>query len=107
MKTIKVKALSVNACFQGRRFKTKHYKAYELQIKSLLPKIDVPKGQLMITFHFGFSSKLSDIDNPVKPFMDILQKQYGFNDNQVYEMRLTKEIVNKGDEFIEFDIKPI
>ncbi len=104
---IKAKPLSVNQVWQGKRFKTKTYKLYELEIKSLLPPISIPDGHLSVIFHFGFSSPLSDLDNPVKPFMDILQKKYGFDDRRVYKLVLTKEIVKKGKEFIEFDIKQL
>lgn len=60
---------------------------------------------LTISFTFGFSTKAADIDNPVKPFLDILQKKYGFNDSRVMEMNVKKVIVPKGKEFVEFTIK--
>ena len=56
-----------------------------------------------IDIEFGFTSKLSDIDNPVKCFVDILQKKYGINDKDVYEMNLKKVIVKKGG-YIKFSI---
>ena len=34
--------------------------------------------------------------------IDILSKKYGFNDNRIYQLFLTKQIVKKGNEFIEF-----
>ena len=102
---IDIKPLSVNKVFQGRRFRTKEYDVYELQIKKLLSKIDIPTGKLSITYTVGYSNSASDIDNCIKPFQDILSKFYGFNDNKIYHIEIFKEIVKKGKEFIEFDIK--
>lgn len=105
---IKIKPLSVNQVWQGKRFKTKAYKDYEKEVLLLLPNsYKVPLNRLEITFTFGFSSKLADWDNPIKPFQDILQKKYKFNDSQIYKATVIKEIVKKGDEFIEFTINEI
>jgi len=72
---VKIKPLSVNVCWQGKRFKTKAYKDYEKNLLLLLPNnIEVPPGELKLTLRWGFSGKLSDWDNPIKPFQDILQK---------------------------------
>ena len=102
---INIKPLSVNKVFQGRRFRTKEYDIYEMQVKRLLPKIELPKGNLSIKYVVGYSNKASDIDNCIKPFQDILSKFYGFNDNLIYHVEIDKVIVSKGSEFIEFDIK--
>jgi len=102
MKEIRIdqKPLSINEAWQGKRFKTSKYKRYERDLLLQLPKkITIPK-MISIHFHFGFSNKLSDIDNPVKPLLDILQKKYGFNDSQVYELQVTKTITEKGKDFI-------
>jgi len=107
MKIIKIKALSVNQCWQGRRFKTPIYKGYEKELLLKLPKIDVPKVKLKLVIVFGFSSKLSDIDNGLKPLLDILQKKYNFNDRDIYQLNVNKEIVKKGSEFIGFNIYEI
>ena len=101
---ISAKPISVNDCWKGRRYKTKEYKRYERTMLMLLPKISIPEGKLNLVLNFGFSSKGSDLDNPVKPFIDILQKKYGFNDNQIYRAEITKEIVKKGDEYVSFNV---
>lgn len=101
---IKVKPLSVNRAWQGRRYKTKEYKEYEKEVMKKLSKLQIPKkGKLQIKIKFGYKNKLSDIDNAIKPFVDILQKKYGFNDNRIYRMELEKEITEE--EYIEFKIK--
>ena len=105
--TIKTKPLSVNDAFQGRRFKTIAYKNYEVGVSSMLPNIKIPKPPFKVSYEFGFSSKAADIDNPVKCFTDILQKKYGFNDKDIYEMSLKKKIVKKGNEYIKFKIESI
>jgi len=102
---IKLKPLSVNKAWQGKRFKTEMYKSYEELVWFWLPNKKMPKGKLELHLTFGFSSKNSDIDNPVKPFVDILQKKYGFNDRQIYRLKVEKVDVKKGSEFIKFIIK--
>lgn len=104
MNHIKITPLSVNTCWQGRRFKTPAYKKYEQDLMYLLPKLEIPKGKLKITITFGFSNKASDIDNPLKPMLDILQKTYGFNDKQIYHLEVFKIDVLKNEQFIAFNI---
>ena len=101
---IKIKPLSVNQAWRGRRFKAEIYKEYEEELFLLLPKIKIPQGNLKLKIVFGLSNKASDVDNPVKPFVDILQKKYGFNDKNIYRLDLEKIIVKKGKEYIEFEI---
>ncbi len=103
---IQIKPLSVNEAWQGQRFKTRNYQDYERRALLLLPPIlDIPAGDLSIILEFGFSNRASDLDNPVKPIMDILQKRYGFNDAQVVHYQLIKKIVPKGSEYIAFSIR--
>lgn len=104
MHKIEIKPLSVNEAWMGRRFKTSAYRIYEKSVGYLLPKIKIPSPPLQINYEFGFSSSGSDIDNPVKMINDLLQKKYGFNDNQVYKMVITKKLVKKGQEYIKFKI---
>jgi Holliday junction resolvase RusA-like endonuclease len=103
---ISIKPLSVNKAFQGKKYKTKDYKEYEKAVLMMLPPLNIEfKEPLSIELTFGFSSKISDIDNPVKPILDCLCKKYGFDDRIIYEMKLKKEIVKKGEEFIEIKIR--
>ena len=102
---IKIKPLSVNQAWQGRRFKTPKYNAFQKEMLLKLPllKKDLT-GALKVTLNYGFSNKLSDIDNPCKLVLDCLVKKYGFDDRQIYELIQTKAIVKKGSEFIEIKI---
>lgn len=105
MPIVNIKPLSVNQCWRGRRFKTPNYTKYEKQLLLMLPTYEVPKGKLEINIVFGLSSKNADWDNPIKPFQDILQKKYGFNDRNVYKATIEKVDVKKGSEFIQFELK--
>lgn len=103
---LNTKPMSVNEAWQGKKYKTIKYKLYEKECLLLLPKkIALPDGKIKISLLFGFSSKNCDADNPVKCFIDILQKKYGFNDNKIYEYSIKKVDVKKGEEFIEFNIE--
>lgn len=100
----KIKPLSVNEAFQGRRFKTPKYKAYEQKLLLALPKMNMPEPPFEIHFEFGFSNVMSDWDNPVKILQDILQKKYGFNDKDIYRATVDKVIVKKGEEYFKVKI---
>jgi Holliday junction resolvase RusA-like endonuclease len=103
---IKIKPLSVNDAWKGRRMKTDNYKRYERDLALLLPRnLKIPDGDLSIYLEWGFSSAASDWDNPIKPFQDILQKKYGFNDNRIFNATVKKIKVPKGSEYVIFDIK--
>jgi Holliday junction resolvase RusA-like endonuclease len=102
---IKVKPLSVNQAWQGKRYKTKDYKVYEKEVYFKLPHLNIPDGQLEIYLEFGLSNKQADWDNPIKPFIDILQFKYGFDDKRIYAATVKKTIVKKGQEYIKFKIK--
>ncbi len=104
-KTIKIKPLSVNDAWQGKRFKTPEYKQFERNVAFMLPRMQIPEGELQIFLEWGFSNSGSDWDNPIKPFVDILQKKYGFNDNRIQMACVRKEKVKKGEEYITFEIK--
>jgi len=102
MYKIEIKPLSINEAYTGKRFKTKKYKAYIKNIQWLLPKnIEIYK-KIALNIKVGFTSRGSDIDNVQKPFIDILQKQYGFNDNQIFKITIEKEIVKEP--YIAFEI---
>jgi Holliday junction resolvase RusA-like endonuclease len=104
-KTLYIKPLSVNQAWQGKRFKTPKYKKYERDLLLLLPAMKMPKAPYEINIEVAFSSKLSDLDNVLKPFLDVLQKKYGINDKDIFKLTAVKSLIPKGNEFISFDIK--
>jgi len=89
---------------QGKRFKTKKYKDYEKECLYRLPALTIPPPPLHIYYEFGFSNIQSDIDNPIKPFQDILQKKYNFNDADIFQITASKVKVKKSEEYIKFQI---
>jgi len=107
MQKIQIKPLSVNQAWMGRRFKTKDFEKYTLDVWRLLPPVvEIPEGKLEIHFIFGLSNiNASDWDNPIKPIQDIIAKKYGFNDNRIYRGSAEKVEAFKGEEFIHFEIK--
>lgn len=95
----KIKLLSVNEAWQGKRYKTKKYQSYEKILGYTLPNEKINSlNCYYIIFIFNFANKLSDWDNPIKPLQDILQKKYGFNDRDIYIALTYKKIVPKKDE---------
>jgi Holliday junction resolvase RusA-like endonuclease len=105
MINLDIKPLSVNEAWQGKRYKTPAYKQYENELLWLLPNIDLPPPPYKISYIFTFKNKSSDIDNPIKPFQDILCKKYGFDDKDIYEYSV-KKMLDKSPK-IEFQIKTI
>jgi len=101
---INIKPMSINEAYNGQRTKSKAYKSYINACLISLKKITIPENKLWLTLVIGVSNRGFDIDNAVKPFLDILQKKYGFNDNRVYVLHVKKEIVKKGNEFLDFEI---
>lgn len=108
MNQVDIKPMSVNQAWQGRRFKTPKYKAWREQISFMLPPVvEIPEGRMMLMVTFGVSSKLADMDNMLKPFIDALQDKYGFNDRQIYVGLVGKVDVPKGKEFIKWELQDI
>lgn len=100
-----VKPLSMNQAYMGRKRKTVLYKRYEKELLALLPAMYVPENcELCLHIRADFSNRRMDLDNCLKPFIDILQTQYNFNDNRVYCIIVKKNIVSKGMEGIYFKL---
>jgi hypothetical protein len=101
-----LKPLSANDAFCGKKVKTAGYRKYEGHLIRTLPDIEIPEDLMELRAVVYYSNKQSDIDNCLKPFIDVLQKRYGFNDNKIYRIRITKVIVPKGQENIAFRLLP-
>lgn len=105
-----IKPLSVNDAWKGRRFRTDKYKRYERDVLLCLKPVVIPEGKgrnLQINLTWGFSSASSDFDNPIKCFVDCIQKKYNFNDKRIRRAVIEVEDVKKGDEFIEWSVEEI
>jgi Holliday junction resolvase RusA-like endonuclease len=101
---ILIKPLSVNEAFKGKRYKTDKYDKFIRNMLFLLPTITLPQAPYSINIILGYSSKASDIDNGLKSLLDCLVKKYGFDDREIYQMNVKKEIVPKTKEFIKFEL---
>ncbi len=105
---IPIKPMSVNKAWGGRTFKSKEYKKYIKDVNLLLPaKIAFPDDKIILCLDFYFSSKASDLDNPIKPIQDIIFNKYGLDDKHVYSAIQRKFIVKRGEERIEVRIYPL
>lgn len=102
---IKIKPLSVNEAWRGRRFKTPKYSVFQAEMLYILPKVvklpSTPKWGLRL--NFGLSSPLSDVDSSIKQTIDVLQKKYNFNDKIIFKLEVLKTKVKISEEFIEFE----
>lgn len=109
-KRLRVKPVSVNEAWQlkgFRKFKSKKYKEYQEIIYKELEGVSwpfKPDVLLDVIVRVGFSNKLSDLDNALKPLFDTLSTRYDWNDNKIYTIKASKLIVPKGKEFINVSI---
>lgn len=94
---LKIKPLSVNKCWQGRKFKTQLYKDYEKEMSVLLASHKPPRGVLSskvgldIVFYLKRAST-TDFDNLLKPLFDILVANGIIPDDRyIWELKLKKE----------------
>ena len=102
---VDINPLSVNAAWLGRRRKTPKCRDYEVAMLELRDDCVIPEeGDLFILYEWGLSNVGFDIDNPIKPFQDILQTRYGFNDKRIVTMLVNKYKVKKGEEFVQFSV---
>lgn len=107
MKVVNIKALSVNSCYQGRRFKNNNHKKYVTNVLSQLENYKIGKPPYKLELEIGLSSKLQDLDNCIKVFQDCLTIKYKFNDRDIFELHAKKEIVKKGFEYIKYNISEL
>ena len=103
---VDISPLSVNKCWQGRRFKTTLYKNWLKEIAFKLKRsLRMPdtKDWLYMEVEFHIKNiKMADIDNPMKPLLDSLTHNGIIKDDR-YIKRQTVEkfkVDNKEDEKI-------
>ena len=73
---IPIRPLSVNAAFQGRRFKTKKCKQYERDVFLYLPNKTEIRGYVSIHYEFHLRYfKITDVDNLIKVLQDCIVKK--------------------------------
>lgn len=106
--TLDIKPLSVNAAWQGRRFKSKEYKRYEREIVPLLLRYkDKKKGLCWISYRFFLTNwKMTDADNLVKVTQDFLVK-CGIIEDDRKIMKYTIEKIPSDRNYIQIEIGEI
>ena len=90
-----------------RTFKSKAYVDYQNEIRDELMGTEWKFGTDQVVFEVtaGLSNRGADLDNVIKPVLDTYQSIYEeFNDNKVYKIKLIKDIVQKGDEYLDVKI---
>ena len=101
---IKIKPFSVNKAWIGKQRPNREFKEFKHSLAWQLPAEKMPQGRKMIFIEFGFSSSLSDWDNCIKITQDVIADKYGFNDREIDQAIISKVKVEKGNEYIKFNI---
>ena len=90
--TLKIKPLSINMAFQGRRFKTAESRRYDNSMSLILPNKKEPGPFYSIQYDFYLKNFLStDYDNLIKQTQDCIVRKGIISDDR----RIIKAIINK------------
>lgn len=100
-----IKPLSVNAAWQGRRFKTKECNQYCKSLLTLLPKNCKICGYIEMRYKFFLKNwKMTDGDNLVKVLTDVIVKAGIIEDDRKI-LRYVIEKYPADTDSIEIDIR--
>lgn len=91
-------------------YKSSDYLKFQNDIRDVLMGEPWPFGKDEVVFLVaaGLSNRGADIDNVIKPLLDTFQSIYeDFNDNKVYGVYLIKDIVPKGEEYLDVTIRKL
>jgi len=108
-----VKPLSINAAYTLKRKKSAKYRKFEDDMALELfgyevpPHRDIKNMRFKLEIHWGFATSLSDVDNPIKTLLDVLQRWFKFDDKQIMNISASKTVVGKGQEYIDFTLTEI
>ena len=81
---------------------------FQNEVRDEMMDVNWPFGKQQVKFKViaGLSNRGADLDNINKPLFDTFQNVFeDFNDNKVYEIHLVKDIVRKGEEYIDVEIQ--
>ena len=101
---VNVKPLSVNMAYTGRRFATDALKSFRKELGFALKPMKLPDPPYEIHFIFGQSNAGADWDGGIKAAQDIIAKKYKFNDKLIRRGVVDIDLVEKGEEYISFEI---
>ena len=98
--------ISVNKCWQGRRYKTREYNIWRQQLELLLPRQEMIEGEVEVEVRFWIKKyKQNDVDNFAKPFLDsLVRRGYIEDDRKIIKLTLEK-FPTQGTPRIELGIK--
>lgn len=103
---VTLKPLSINEAWVGKLRKTPKHHKYRADLLYLLPvNFTMPPPPYLLHLEWGFSSKASDFDNPVKIFVDALAERYKFNDKLIKRCIIDVNHVATGKEYCAFAIE--
>jgi len=107
---IRLKPITVNKCWQGRRFKTPEYETWREAFGYLITTDEgyvEEDGELEVWLKFYLKHySTTDVDNLVKPTLDALQEN-GVIENDRFIKRIVAEKFHSKDERIEINIIPL
>ena len=104
---LKLKPLSANKMFYRNKNKTVEYRRYQEEMRDYMMGMvwDFGKDPVAFEVTAGFSNRAADLDNIIKPILDTFQNIFDdFNDNRVYKIKLDKDIVKKGNEYVNIKV---
>lgn len=86
------KPLSVNKAWQGRKYKTKDYDDFIIDCLYILPRRKMIEGNVAVIMDFYLKRpKNCDVDNFIKPLLDIIVKKgYIKDDRYVFFLQAQK-----------------
>jgi len=104
---VQIAPLRISKAYQGRRFKTKQYLAWQKDFHALVGKHKPIKGKLSLIAEFYIKNdKVSDIDNFFKATLDTMKDAGIIEDDRfIYELHAYKYKSDK--EFIRLTISEI
>lgn len=89
---LQIRPLSVNSIWQGRRYRTSEFKAWQDLVLYNLEKQDELRGELAVKLDFYLpNAGRIDLDNLLKGIIDCFQKRgYFKNDNKITYLEARK-----------------
>lgn len=104
---LRIKPISVNEMYKGRKFRTKKCHLFKEQMALHLRDLDLPKllpkEEFFMIYRF-YTSSQNDVDNLIKATQDSICTSLGTDDRYISGLFVRKIKVKKGEERIEFDV---
>lgn len=103
--SIPLRPMSVNYAWRGRKFKTPKYAEFEQDCFRFIKGVKT-NGEVEVHFKFYLKKyKINDLDNFLKPLLDILVKCEMIDDDR-FVMRIVAEKIKSTEDRIDIIIKP-